>query len=192
MPPKSSNDNPFAIGDNTLPSDDDGEFGLRDALSKPARRLRRQMQTKTVQLFIMKRFNSYDKNKIQLYLVRRKITPIQNAKVDLPQINIITLASQVGVLSEDVKLYMKLLPSKIHCASTDRTVNWLVKGDIDMSATTFEQAEGVKESDSDVIDSLGVEKEVDFLQLRKYDKSWRCILPIFKQTQYSFCINMEF
>ena len=39
-----------------------------------------------------------------------------------------------------------------------------MKGDIDMSATTSEKAGGVKESDSEVIDLLGVEKEVQTRQ----------------------------
>ena len=48
MAPKSPNDNSIIIGDIIPPTDDDDEVGLRDALSKPARRLRRKMQTKTV------------------------------------------------------------------------------------------------------------------------------------------------
>ena len=54
MPPKSPNDNPLVIGDIISPIDDDGEFGLRQPLSKPARRLRRKIQTKTLQGIIKK------------------------------------------------------------------------------------------------------------------------------------------
>ena len=71
------------------------------------------------------------------------------------------MASQVGVLSEHVKLYMELLISTRYCALNARTINLLMKGGIDMSATTSEKAEGVKESDSEFIDLLGVEKEVE-------------------------------
>ena len=73
------------------------------------------------------------------------------------------MASQVGVLSEGVKLYMELLTSKIYYALNGRTINLLMKGDIGMSATTSGKAEGVKESDSEVIDLLGVEKKLNFL-----------------------------
>ena len=63
MAPKSSNYNLFVIGDIISPIDDDDEFGLRDALSKPARRLRRKIQTKTVLKFIKKRYHSDYKKK---------------------------------------------------------------------------------------------------------------------------------
>ena len=43
MAPKSSNCKLLVISDIISPTDDDDEFGLRDALSKPARRLRRTM-----------------------------------------------------------------------------------------------------------------------------------------------------
>ena len=51
MAPKPPNVNSIIIGGIISPIDDDDESGLRDALSKPARRLRRKMQTKTVQKF---------------------------------------------------------------------------------------------------------------------------------------------
>ena len=63
MAPKSSNYNLFVIGDIISPIDDDDEFGLRDALSKPARILRRKMQTKNVQKLIKKRYHSDYKQK---------------------------------------------------------------------------------------------------------------------------------
>ena len=66
MAPKSSNGNSIVIGDIISPIDDDDEFCLRDALNKPARRLRRKIQTKTVQDFIKKRYHSDYKNKMML------------------------------------------------------------------------------------------------------------------------------
>ena len=63
MPPKSSKDNLLVISDIISPIDDDDEFGLRDALSKPARRLKRKVQTKTLQTFIKKRYNADYKTK---------------------------------------------------------------------------------------------------------------------------------
>ena len=47
------------------------------------------------------------KDQIKLNLQRLKQNQIQKVKVDLTKINIKTLATQIGVLSEDVKLYMK-------------------------------------------------------------------------------------
>ena len=52
------------------------------------------------------------------------------------------MTSQIGVLSEDVKLYVKLVAPKRHYALNDRTINLLKKGDVDMSATTSETGEG--------------------------------------------------
>ena len=63
MQPKSSKYNLLAFSDTMSPIDDDDEFGLRDALSKPARRLRRKIQTKTVLKFIKKRYHSDYKKK---------------------------------------------------------------------------------------------------------------------------------
>ena len=51
-------DSLLVINDITSPIGDDDEFGLRDALSKPARRLRRKTQTKTLQIYIKKRYNA--------------------------------------------------------------------------------------------------------------------------------------
>ena len=96
--------------------------------------------------------NPVYKSKIKLDLEQLKNNQIQNVKVDLSKTNIRTLASQVGVLSEYVKLHMKVLTSKIYYALNDRTMDLLMKGDIDMGATTFGKAEGVKGSDSEVID----------------------------------------
>ena len=41
----------LVINDIISPIDDDDKFGLRDALSKPARRLNRKTQTKTLQRY---------------------------------------------------------------------------------------------------------------------------------------------
>ena len=68
--------------------------------------------------------NSAYKSKIKLDLEKLKNNQIQNVKVDLTKVNIKTLASQIGVLSEDVKLYMELLTSDRYCAFNDRTINY--------------------------------------------------------------------
>ena len=69
--------------------------------------------------------NSAYKSKLKLDLEKLKNGQIQRVKVDLTKVNIRTFATQVGVLSEYVKLYMKLLTSKRHYALNDRTINLL-------------------------------------------------------------------
>ena len=104
--------------------------------------------------------NSAYKSKIKLDSGKLKNGQIQYVKVDLTKVNIIPLATQIDVLSEDVKLYMEPLTSKIQYALNDRTINLLMKGDIDMSATTSETAEVITDSDEEVVDSIKVEQEV--------------------------------
>ena len=111
--------------------------------------------------------NSNYKDKVKLDLERLKKNEIQNVKVNLSQINIKTLASQIGVLSEDVKLYMKLLTLDRYYALNDRTINLLMKGDIDMSAVSGDTVEQVTESDAEVVDLLGVETEVEIFVVDK-------------------------
>ena len=84
--------------------------------------------------------NSAYKSKLKLYLEKLKNNHIQNVKVDLTKIHINTLATQLGVLSEYVKLYMKLLTSNRYYALNDRTINLLMKGDIDMIVVVGEEA----------------------------------------------------
>ena len=84
--------------------------------------------------------NSAYKSQIKLDLEKLKNNQIQSVKVDLIKINIRTLATQLGVLSEYVKLYMKLLTSNRYYALNDRTINLLMKGDIDMSVVVGEEA----------------------------------------------------
>ena len=100
------------------------------------------------------------KNKIRLDLEKLKNGEIQAAKIDLTKINIRKLANIIGVLSEGVNMYMYLFNSKRYYALNDRTINLLMKGDIDMSATTSETAEVITDSDEEVGDLIDVEKEV--------------------------------
>ena len=69
------------------------------------------------------------------------------------------------MLSEGVKLYMYLFTSKRYHASNDRTINLLMKGDIDMSATTSETAEVITDSDKEVVGLINVEQEVEFYSI---------------------------
>ena len=76
------------------------------------------------------------KSKLKLDLEKFKNGEVQATKVDLTKIKIKTLAKKMGVLSEDVKMYMYLFNSKKYYALNDRTINLLMKGGSDMSATT--------------------------------------------------------
>ena len=92
----------------------------------------------------------------------------QAIKFDLTKIKIKTLAKSVGVVSEDVKLYMKLLSSKRYYALNDRTINLLLKGEIDMSATHSEEEQRKPSaSDEEIIDILDKETEVEVFRVEK-------------------------
>ena len=91
--------------------------------------------------------NSACNSKITLDLEKLKNGQIQHVKADLAKVTIRTLATQIGVLSEGVQLYMYLLTSKRYYALNDRTANLLMKGDIDMSTAAFETAEVITDSD---------------------------------------------
>jgi len=111
--------------------------------------------------------NSNYINQIKLNLDKLKNGNLQKVNVDLTKINIKTLASKVGVLSQDVKLYMKLLTSNRYYPLNDRTINLLMKGDIDMSVTVGDEVEQIKESDSEVVDIIAHEKEVEIFVVDK-------------------------
>ena len=51
----------------------------------------------------------------------------------MTKINIKTLATDLGQLSDDVKLFMKVLTADRYYALNDTTINLLLTGDIDMS-----------------------------------------------------------
>ena len=83
----------------------------------------------------------------------------------MSKISINTLASQIGLLSEEVKLYMKLLTAHRYYALNDRTINMLSHGDVDMSAATSSEYVAVPASntvcDAEVEELLDIETEVD-------------------------------
>ena len=105
--------------------------------------------------------NSAYGSKIKLDLEKLKNNQTQNVKIDLTKINIKTLATQLGVLSEDVELYMKLLTSNRYYALNDRTINLLMKGNIDMSVVVGEEAIVNTISDAELVDIIAEEREVE-------------------------------
>ena len=76
------------------------------------------------------------------------------------------LSTLIGILSEDVKLYMELLTADRYYALGDRTIHLLSQGEVDMSATSAEfgfanGAAANSVSDAEVGELLGSETEVD-------------------------------
>ena len=109
----------------------------------------------------MPRNKSEHTNQINSELDTLKNGEIKGAKIDLTKIKINTLAMKIGLLSEDVKMYMYPFNSKRYYALNDRTINLLLKGDIGMSATNSETAEVITDSDKEVVDLINVEKEIE-------------------------------
>ena len=107
------------------------------------------------------------KSQIKLELEKLKNGEIQNVKVDLTKMNIRRLAKRIGVLSEDVKMYIYLFNPKRYYALNDRTISLLMKGTIDMSATSSETAEVITDSDKEVVDLIANEKEAEFFIVDK-------------------------
>ena len=62
---------------------------------------------------------------------------------------------------------MHLFNSKGYYASNDRTISLLMKGGIDMSATTPETAEVITDSDKEIVDLINVEQEVGLFTVEK-------------------------
>ena len=69
------------------------------------------------------------------------------------------------MLSEAVKMYMYLFNSKRYYALNGRSINLLMKGTIDMCATTSETAGVITDSDKEVVDLINVEQEVELFTI---------------------------
>ena len=84
--------------------------------------------------------------------------------------------------SEDVKLYMYLSNAKRYYALNDRTINLLMKGNVDMSATAGEEGETGdwrgKTSDAEAEELVKKEKEVELFTVDKNKTSRWIILSI--------------
>ena len=88
----------------------------------------------------------------------------KKTKVDLSKIHIRTLSTLMGISSEDVKLYMKLLTANRYYALNDKTIHCLSQGEIDMSATPAEFGDAPashKVSDAEVVELFDLETEVE-------------------------------
>ena len=107
------------------------------------------------------------KDQIKNDLQKQKQNEIQKAKVDLNKINLKVLATQIGVLSEDVKLFMKLVKSNRYYALNNRTIALLMKGTIDASTIVGTETIDVMESDAEVQVLMLLETEVEIFVVDK-------------------------
>ena len=76
----------------------------------------------------------------------------------------------IGIVSEYVKLYMKLLTANPYYALDDRTINMLSQGGVDMSATSSEFGAvpaSKTVSDAEVEELLDIETEVEIFVVDK-------------------------
>ena len=81
---------------------------------------------------------------------------------------------------------MKLLTTNIYYALNDRSINLIMKGDIDMSAVTDNvSAETTKESDAVVQDVFATETDVEFFVVDKNETgSGGAFFPYLNNTIY--------
>ena len=100
-------------------------------------------------------------------LDKLKNNSIQNVKIDLTKITIKKLATYIGQTSDDVKIFMKLLTAKRYYALNDRTINLLMKGQIDMSVVVGEELEPISVSDAEIEELLSVETEIELFVVDK-------------------------
>ena len=100
-------------------------------------------------------------------LDKLKNNSIQNVKIDLTKITIKQLATYIGQTSDDVKMFMKSLTSKRYYALNDRTINLLMKGQIDMSVVVGEELEPISVSDAEIEELLSVETEIELFVVDK-------------------------
>ena len=110
------------------------------------------------------------KKKIKLDLDKLKNGDIQKVKVDLSKFNVKKLAKRVGVLSEEVKLFMYLPTAKRYYALNDRTINLLMKGNVDMGSTTggsSSSGHAISISDAEVVSIAHREKAVEMFIVTK-------------------------
>ena len=82
---------------------------------------------------------------------------------------------------------MYLFNSKRYCALNDRTINLLVKGDIDMGATNSETAEVITDSDKEVVDLINVEKVELFIVEKNKTRAGGSFFPYLNITVFELC-----
>ena len=125
---------------------------------------------------------------------------IQKAKVDLSKTDIKKIAKRIGVLSEEVNLYMYLPTAKRYYALNDRTINLSMKGKIDMGATTGGSSVSynrISISDAEVVETVHKEKEVEmFIVDKNRTRAGGSFFPylnitIFDLPKYGICKSVD-
>ena len=87
------------------------------------------------------------------------------------------------MLSEDVKMYMYLPTAKIYYALNDRTINLLMKGSTDMSATTGEAGDDAEHgspstfSDAEAVETVKKEQEVELFTVGNKTRAGGSFFP---------------
>ena len=103
----------------------------------------------------------------------------------------------MGVLSEDVKMYVCPFNSKRYYALNDRTINLLMTNKIDMGATTSETAEVISNSDKEVVDFIANDTEAElFVVYKKKTRSGGSFFPylnitIFNLSEYGIFKSVD-
>ena len=114
--------------------------------------------------------NSAYKSKIELDLEKLKNGQVQHVKVDLTKVNTRTLATQLDSLSNDIIMFMIFPSSNRHYGLNDRTINLLMKGNIDTNAIIGGPDEPTF-SDAEISELLEQEKEEILIVVKpKVDK----------------------
>ena len=96
------------------------------------------------------------------------------------------------MLSEDVKMYMYLPTAKRYYVLNDRTINLLMKGNVDMSATSHTTYHRIGISDLEAEEMVKKEKEVEmFIVERNKTRAGGSFFPFLNITIFylsKYCI----
>ena len=97
------------------------------------------------------------------------------------------MATYLGQVSEDAKLFMKLLKSERYYALNNRTINLLLKDKIDMSAVVGVEVNKISHSDAEVRDILEQETEVEICVVDKNKtRAGGAFFPYLNNTVFDF------
>ena len=138
------------------------------------------------------------KKTINLELDKLRNGEIKCTKTDLTKIKINTLAKKIGLSSEDVKMYMYLPTAKKYYALNDQTINLLMKGKIDMNATTGGsdvRYNRVSISDAEIVETVHKKKKYKCLSWIKIEQdqvghSFHILILLYLIYLNMVCLNL--
>ena len=97
------------------------------------------------------------------------------------------MATDLGQLSEDAKLFMKLLKSERYYALNNRTINLLLKAQIDMSVVVGEELVNTSFSDVELVTLTAEETDVEIFVLDKNKtRAGGAFFPYINNTVFDF------